>query len=31
MQWFRRNKNILWFAPGENKAIQEAVEKFLKN
>lgn len=30
-QWFKRNKNILWFTPGENIAIQKTVEKFLKN
>jgi tRNA dimethylallyltransferase len=31
MQWFKRNKEIKWFTPGENKKIKGVVEKFIKN
>ncbi|MEN9622264.1 MAG: tRNA delta(2)-isopentenylpyrophosphate transferase, tRNA dimethylallyltransferase [Candidatus Parcubacteria bacterium] len=31
MQWFKRNTDIKWFAPGENKKIAREVKKFLKN
>ena len=30
MQWFKRNTDIKWFAPGENKKIAAEVKKFLK-
>ncbi len=28
MQWFKRNKGIVWFTPGENEAIAELVRDF---
>ncbi len=30
MQWFHRNKDIRWFAPGENTKIKRELEKFIK-
>jgi tRNA dimethylallyltransferase len=29
MQWFKRNKKIRWFAPGENIKIRKEVKKFI--
>lgn len=31
MQWFKRNIDIKWFAPGENTKIATEVKKFLKD
>jgi tRNA dimethylallyltransferase len=31
MQWFKRNTEIKWFAPGENTKISREIKKFLKN
>ncbi|MEK7163405.1 MAG: tRNA (adenosine(37)-N6)-dimethylallyltransferase MiaA [Patescibacteria group bacterium] len=30
MQWFKRNKNIKWFAPGKNARIKKELTKFIK-
>jgi tRNA dimethylallyltransferase len=30
MIWFKKNKNIQWFAPEDATAILEAVKKFVK-
>jgi tRNA dimethylallyltransferase len=30
MQWFKRNTDIKWFTPGENKKVAAEIKKFLK-
>lgn len=30
MTWFKRNKDIVWFEPGEDAEVEKLVERFLK-